>query len=140
MEIDDLIEEINGADFNRAEFLTTIDELSTVSKAEWEEEMGQWVVPLIQAGSWLAGSNVISTATLAQGKADKAGQLFKQPGIPSYFLIYVKREGKGKTSEVVLKKLETTLVSLKTIANKKAVAEADLKEIKTLTDQALELL
>ena len=39
-----------------------MDELSGVMVPELEYEAGDWVVPLIQTGSWLEGANLVSGA------------------------------------------------------------------------------
>ena len=141
MEIDDHIEEIEGDSFDRAEYLTTIDELSRLGRAEWEKEMGKWVVPLIESGSWLAGANIIASGVVAQGKVEKGGELLKKPGVPAFFLRYIGTElKKTNTSETVLKKLESNLLALQKIAQKKKLSEADVKSVQTITGEALDLL
>lgn len=81
--------------------------------SELEYEAGEWVVPLIQAGSWLEGANLVSAAIVKEDKFDVAGQLLKQPRVVEYFLKYVEREGRSKAPDQVVTKLTEVLNSLK---------------------------
>ena len=77
------------------DLLKEMDELSGVMVSELEYEAGDWVVPLIQAGSWLEGANLVSAAIIKESKFDVAGQLLKQPR-GRIFLGIVEREGGNK--------------------------------------------
>ena len=55
--------------------LKEFDELSGVLVPELEYEAGDWVVPLIQAGSWLEGAHLVAGAVKSEGKFDEAGKL-----------------------------------------------------------------
>ena len=41
----------------------------------WHYEAGEWVVPLIQAGSWLEGAHLVSNAIKTESKFDSADKL-----------------------------------------------------------------
>ena len=56
-----------------------------VMVSELEYEGGDWVVPLIQAGSWLRGADLVSAAITKKYSA--AGQLLKQPRVVSTFKV-----------------------------------------------------
>ena len=58
--IDEMSTQINNDAINRDDLLKRIDELSGVMVPELEYEAGEWVVPLIQAGSWLEGAHLVS--------------------------------------------------------------------------------
>ena len=138
--IDELIKTINNEATSPGNLLKEFDELSLILVPELEYEAGEWVVPLIQAGSWLEGSNLVSKAITKAGKADKAGHLMQQPHVADYFLRYVKQSAKGKTSDAVNKKLVETLTQLKGIASKDAISADDMKTISTSTDDVLGVL
>merc|ERR1712072_927770 len=84
--IDEMISTLKDDNFNRESLLEEMDDLSQAMVAELEYEAGTWVAPLIQAGMWLEGANLISAALAAEGKIDKADPFIKQPGILKYFL------------------------------------------------------
>ena len=52
--------------------LEEFDELSQVMVSELEYEAGEWVVPLIQAGTWLEGANLVAKAMHKENKYNAA--------------------------------------------------------------------
>jgi hypothetical protein len=137
--IDELITSINN-DVNRADLLDEVDLLSGAMVPELETEAGDWVVPLIQAGSWLEGAYLVSGAIESESKFDAAGSLLRQPEVVDYFLKYVQREGGDKAPDEVVKQLEATLVKLKGIAAKESLSAEDVREIHTATGTVLSML
>jgi hypothetical protein len=138
--IDDIVERVNNDAVSRDDLLKEVDELSGVMVPELETEAGDWVVPLIQAGSWLEGSHFVASAIQAESKYGAAGALLRQPSVVDYFLSYVQREGREKAPDEVVKQLEQTLLKLKEIAAKDALSEEDVKTIHDVTGAVLQLL
>lgn len=138
--IDDIVERVNNDAVSREDLLKEVDELSGVMVPELETEAGDWVVPLIQAGSWLEGSHLVASAIQAESKYGAAGALLRQPSVVDYFLSYVQREGREKAPDEVVKQLEQTLLKLKEIAAKDALSEEDVKTIHDVTGAVLQLL
>jgi len=139
--IDDIKERIRGDAITRDELLKELDELSGAVIPELEFNGRERVVPLIQAGSWLEGANLLSKAVKASGQPDAADGLLKQPAVVDYFLTYVQTKGAERAPEAVTKKLEESLVTLKGIANKSE--PLDMQDIDTViktTDDVLGLL
>ncbi|MFT5679669.1 MAG: hypothetical protein ACI8RZ_000573 [Myxococcota bacterium] len=137
--IDELITSVNN-DLNREDLLDEVDLLSGAMVPELETEAGDWVVPLIQAGSWLEGAYLVSGAIESESKFEAAGSLLRQPEVVDYFLGYVQREGGDKAPDEVVKQLEATLVKLKGIASKESLSAEDVKEIHTATGAVLSML
>lgn len=138
--IDDTISSIKNEAVTNDDLLKEMDELSGVLMPELEYEAGEWVVPLIQAGSWLQGSYLVSGAIIEENKFDAASTLLRQPAVADYFLKYVQREGKEKAPDEVVKQLENTLIQLKEIASKDSLTEDDVKAIRSSTGDVLKLL
>ncbi len=138
--IADLSTQITNDAINEDDLLKEMDELSGVMVSELEYEAGEWVVPLIQAGSWLEGANLVSAAIVKESKFDKAGQLLQQPRVVEYFLKYVEREGRTKAPDQVVTKLTEVLNGLKKIAEKPTMAAEDVKEINSSTSEVLSML
>ena len=138
--IQDLGTQIKNDAINEDDLLKEMDELSGVMVSELEYEAGEWVVPLIQAGSWLEGANLVSAAIVKEEKFDVAGQLLKQPRVVEYFLKYVEREGSSKAPDQVVAKLTEVLNNLKKIAEKPAMSADDVKEINSSTSEVLSML
>lgn len=138
--IADLGTQITNDAINEDDLLKEMDELSGVMISELEYEAGEWVVPLIQAGSWLEGANLVSAAIIKEDKFDVAGQLLRQPRVVEYFLKYVEREGRSKAPDQVVKKLTEVLNNLKTIAEKPSMSAEDVKAINSSTSEVLSML
>ena len=138
--IDEMSTQINNDAINRDDLLKEIDELSGVMVPELEYEAGEWVVPLIQAGSWLEGAHLVSNAIKTETKFDSADKLLKQPAVVDYFLKYVQREGREKADDQVVAQLESTLLKLKEVANSDKIDEAGVNTIFSSTSDVLKLL
>jgi hypothetical protein len=138
--IDDMVSRIKTKELDRDNLVIELDWLSGAMVSELEYETGGWVVPLIQAGSWLKGSNLVASAIIKEGKYDVATRVLRQPTVVKYFKRYVKREGRSKAPDAVVQKLITTLDTLHVIAQKPKLAEDDVKTIQTVTNDVLELL
>ena len=138
--IDQLVKEINTGAITDDDLLKEMDELSGVMVPELEYEAGEWVVPLIQAGSWLEGANLVSSAIIKENKFKEGAHLLKQPRVVEYFLQYVEREGTKKAPDQVVAKLTTVLKDLQKIASKNEILEADVQTIQKSTSEVLAML
>lgn len=138
--IDDLVAKVNNDGISREDLVKELDDLHGAVIPEIRYEAGERCVPLLQAGSWLEGSNLVAAAIIAANKPAAADSLLRQPLVVDYFLKYVKVEGAGKADAEVLKQLENTLLKLKEIASKPSLTVDDVKEVKAQTDAILALL
>jgi hypothetical protein len=137
----DQIARVKAGGVTRDELLKEFDELSGAIIPEMEFNGQQRIVPLIEAGSWLEGANLLSKALKTATDKAPAEKLLKSPTVVDYFLKYVKTEGADKASEAVTKKLEESLESLKALATKaEALTDADLDTVARVTDDVLALL
>jgi len=138
--IDELSGKIKSGSGSKDDLLKEFDELSGVLVPELEYEAGDWVVPLIQAGSWLEGAHLVAGAVKSEGKYDEAGKLLKQPHVVQYFIDYVDREGKEKAPDQVISKLKETLTTLKETTSKTVIEEEDVNTIHSATAAVLTML
>lgn len=138
--IDELIARINNDAINRDDLVKELDDIHGAAIPEIKYEAGERAVPLIQAGSWLEGSNLVASAVIAANAPDAGTQLLRQPQVADYFLKYVQVEGQGKAPDEVVKQLESTLQKLKLLASQPALTLDDVKEVKAQTDAVLALL
>lgn len=125
---------------NKETLLEEFDELSQVMVSELEYEAGEWVVPLIQAGTWLEGANLVAKVMHKENKYNAADEFFRQKEIVEYFISYIDRDGKDRAPDQVVAKLLSTLTDLKNIADKPNLSGADVQKIESLTDLVLNLL
>lgn len=139
--ISELVERVKGEAVTRDELLKELDELSGALIPELEFNGVKRIVPLIQAGSWLQGSNLVAKAIKEANKPDAANELLKKPEVVDYFIKYVKTEGKEKAPAAVTDKLETSLETLKGLASKSdSFASEDIDTVISVTDEVLTLL
>ncbi len=141
MTLEDLIARVTNDSASRDDLLRDLDEMHNNIIPEIEFQTGgDRFIPLMQAGSWLEGSNLVSRAILEAGKPDAGTNLLRQPKIVAYFLGYVKDEGAAKAPQQVLVQLQKTLRRLEEISAKEAFTADDVKEIEIQTDAVLGML
>ncbi|MFT5583080.1 MAG: hypothetical protein ACI9VR_000657 [Cognaticolwellia sp.] len=138
--VQDLHDRVMNDAVSRDDLVKELDELSGAIIPEIEYEAGPRSVPLIQAGSWLGGANLVAGAVIEAGSYEKAGDLLKQPAVVNYFQGYVKGEGQDKASGEVIAQLETTLNTLAEICAHETLSEEDVKTIQSSTASVLDLL
>lgn len=138
--IDDLADRVKNDAVSRDDLVKELDELSGAVIPEIEYEAGDRSVPLIQAGSWLEGANLVARAINDAGKYEEAADLLKQPAVVSYFQKYVATEGQDKAPSEVIGQLERTLETLQGIASKDKLGEEDVKTVQETTSAVLDLL
>ena len=138
--IDDLDARIQNDSVSRDDLVKELDELSGAIIPEIEYEAGERSVPLIQAGSWLEGANLVAAALIESGNFESATTLLKQPAVVSYFQSYVKTEGQDKAPSEVIAQLETTLATLAEICSHETFGEEEVKTIHASTSAVLDLL
>ncbi|HND34284.1 MAG TPA: hypothetical protein PLA94_29990 [Myxococcota bacterium] len=116
-------------------------ELERIAKVIVEQgyKSGPRTVPLLQAGGWLAGSNVVASAVLSSGKID-AASLLKQPEVAAYFLGFVRSEGQKADLPPVMAKVEATLQLLQSLAERPTIGTEELQQVQTYTNDLLGLL
>lgn len=137
--MDELINKIQN-DTSRPDLIKDLDELQGAVIPEIKFEIGERCVPLIQAGSWLEGTNLVARATIAASKPEAATALLRQPHVVDYFQKYVQLEGPGKAPSDVIKQLEAALTTLGGIARKPSLTLEDVQTVQNTTDSVLSLL
>ena len=138
--IDELSSSVQTGAKSRDDLLKEMDQLAGIMVPELKKELGDWVVPLVQAGSWLKGANLVASAIEEENKFEVSTRLLKQPHVIEYFLKYVRREGKEKAPDEVIAQLEKTLLDLRVISQKSSLAKEDVLSIKTNTQSVLQFL
>lgn len=137
----DMSDRIEADAVTRQELLREFDELSGAVIPELEFNGQDRVVPLIQAGSWLEGANLVAKAVKAKGNFGAADALLKQPAVVDYFIGYVADEGSEKAPEIVTQKLLSSLNTLKALAEKtEPLTAEDTDSVIQVTDGVLALL
>jgi hypothetical protein len=137
----DMKERIEADAVTRDELLKEFDELSGAVIPELEFNGQERVVPLIEAGSWLEGANLVAKALKGAETKDAGEKLLKAPSVVEYFIKYVKTEGAEKAPEAVTVKLEESLTELKNLAEKKdPLTDEDIDSVIKVTNDVMALL
>ena len=139
--IEDLQERVKADAVNRDKLLHELDELSGAVIPELKFNGQNRIVPLIQAGSWLEGANLVAKAVQDEQNYAAADALLKQPAVVDYFIKYVRTTGKDKAPAPITAKLDASLSTLKVLAEKKEpFTPEDIESVITVTNDVLALL
>lgn len=138
--IGDLLDRVKAGAVDRDALLAELDDLSQVAVPELEFNGQDRIVPLIKAGSWLAGANLVAKAAQTDAKPAAADGILKQPEVVAYFQGYVKAE-EGKVPSEVANALDSSLAKLDEVSRKGgALADSDVQTVVDATHSVLELL
>lgn len=139
--ISDLQERVKNESITTDQLLAEFETITGATIPELEFNGKPRVVPLIQAGAWLEGANLVAKALKAKGDPSAADQLLKQPQVVDYFTRYVREEGGALAPAGVAGTLESSLGTLKGIAEKvDPLNMDDIDTIIQITDDVLALL
>lgn len=96
--------------------------------------------PLLQAGAWLAGTNMTARAILRSGQLDAADTLLRQKAVAEYFLGYVSEgEGQEKAGELQAL-LKATLENMIAVADQETIGREDIEGVRDQTQALVDLL
>lgn len=139
--LDDLAQRITAGALDREVLLKEFEELSQVVIPELEFNGAARTVPLIQAGSWLAGANLVARAAQEKGNPEAVGAILKQAAVVDYFAEFAKANLPEGAPAEVANALDATLVRLKGIATKsEPLTGEDLQVVIDSTSAVLLLL
>ena len=138
--IDDLIASVKTPNFDRDGLLEEVDMLSSVLVPELKSEAGTWAIPLIQAGAWLEGVQVISSSIQKENAYDKGKKLFYHPGIAPYFIRYIDEAGKEKFSNNLNTQIKTALGKLDSYGKKTEMSKEEIDEVAKIVSDLMALL
>ncbi len=96
--------------------------------------------PLLQAGAWVSGVQLVAEAIKKENKLDAAEKLLRLEHVADYFLKYAKGEGSQKATSEVRAQLVSSLQNLKSLSLKEKITIADLDNAISETETLLEML
>jgi len=134
--IDDSITKVENDAASREDFLRELDGIVGYSVPEQGWGPDDRTGPLLQAGAWLAGTNVVARAIVRSGKAEAAEKLLRRKDVVNYFLGYAKGTGQQKAGPIA-DQLVTTLNKLAEIADKPTLTLDDAQAVADATDALL---
>lgn len=138
--MDRAIEKIQNDAGSRDDFLVQLDQEVQYSVPEEGWGPNDTSGPLVQAGAWLAGLNLVAQAVVRKDDAAAADKLLRRPEVTGFFLEYVKvgegREKVDSTAGAVV----GALTELDGVAKREKLTVEDAKQIVEITDKLLKLL
>ncbi len=123
--IADTITRVENGTASRAEFLREFEELLAmkVPGEGWGPEDPTGI--LVQAGTWLAGVNLVSKAIVQSERTGAAQTLLRHGDVVDHFLEYVRTEGLESIPREGLKPLNDALVQIGEITRKTELLTLD---------------
>lgn len=136
-EVDGFIAAVENDTASRADFIESLDALIAMKVPEESWAPGDTTGPLLQAGAWLAGTNLVARAVVADKNAGAAGTLLHEEGVADYFIQYVRKEGSDKAPDAIVAELTRTLEELKGVASKPTLGVEDAQAVVNATERLL---
>ena len=138
--LEDLKTRVKEEAITREEVVSELELLSSVVIPELEFNGRGRIVPLIQAGSWLEASNLLSRALIDADQPADADAMIKQPEVVEYFLKYVSDNGVD-TPAAITGTLAASLEVLNGVSNKEeSLTRTDLESVRDATQAVLSAL
>jgi hypothetical protein len=139
--LDELTARVQNEALTRDALVQELDALSGGTLPELEAQLGPRAVPLIRAGSWLEGANLVSSSIIAGGNYDTATDLLRHPGVVAWFQRYVEETpAERPDQEQLVPILRESLKSLATATSAERLGEAEVRQIHQSTAAVLDLL
>jgi hypothetical protein len=135
--LEDVIENVKADALSRQELWLQVEEMREAAYGELGHEAGSRVVPLVQAGSWLEGVNLLSKAVLASEEKGDAPNLMRQPDVVNYFLLKIKGEDSGEDLSPLLTLARGTMEQIHDISMKDSLSIEDVEKINSLATEML---
>jgi len=133
----DVIESVKADALSRQELWLQVEEMREAAYGELGHEAGSRVVPLVQAGSWLEGVNLLSKAVLQSDDKGDAPNLLRQPDVVNYFLLKIKGQESGEDLSPLLTLARGTMEQIHDIAMKDSLTTEDVEKINSLASEML---
>ena len=137
--IDDFIKNVENDAAAREDFLEELDGVAGMMVPEEGWGPGDRTGPMLQAGAWLAGTNLVAKAIVKSGNAEAAEKLLRRKEIAEYFLGYIQTEGAEKAGPLAAS-LILTLEQLRDIASKPTITLADAQAVADSTEALFKFL
>lgn len=139
--LDELTARVQNEALTRDALVQELDTLSGSTLPELEAQIGPRAVPLIRAGSWLEGANLVSSSIIAGGNYDTATDLLRHPGVVAWFQRYVEETpAERPDQEQLVPILRESLKTLAAATAAERLGEPEVRQIHQSTAAVLDLL
>lgn len=128
-EFDEFVTEVRNDAASRQDFVAELDRVVAEMVPEEGWGPGDTTGPLLQAGAWLAATNLVAQAVVAKGDDAAADALLKRPRVPTWYLDWAQGEGAAKANPATMEQVTSTLRQLQAITTKDTLTVADAQAI-----------
>jgi len=138
--IGQIAEHVQADAVTRQELWVQVEEMREAAYGELAMEAGSQMVPLVQAGSWLEGTCLLSAAIIQSEEWGNAYNLLRQPDVVGYFLAQLKSADAEGVEFPMITLTRGTLEQIHDIAKKDALEEQDVRQVHDLANTLLNQL
>ena len=103
------------------DLLEELDNIAALSVPEEGFSANDETGPLLQAGAWVAGVQLVSEAIKLENKLETADKLLRLKHVADYFLKYAEGDGSNKATREVRAQLVVSLENLRTLSVKESI-------------------
>ena len=137
--MDKAIVQLENDTASREDFLKELD--AHVSASVPEEGWGpnDTTGPLLQAGAWLAGTNLVAKAVVKKNDAEAAQKLLARPEVAAFFLKYIRSDEGTAKAGIMTGRVAEVLKRIEDVSKKPQMEVADAQVIADATDSLLQL-
>ena len=133
-ETDSVIADFEAGTISGAEATPALDVLAGRIQAQLASSSDQTTAILVQAGGWLQGAHLLSTALADANQGGDAAALLRQPTVVAYFTDFLRKAGEG---DAAVSSVLGPMGELEALAGKPDLGAADMKTAAELTGSIL---
>lgn len=138
--IDAFVQNVENDSASRDDFLQELDAVAANMVPEDGWGPGDRTGPLLQAGGWLAGINLVAQAVIRADNGAAADTLLRKPYVTEYFLRYVKDQGGAEKAGPLAQELTNTLSTLHALSAMPKLGLEEARSIVATTDKLFSYL
>ena len=136
-EVDRVIADYNSGSLTDDELGPVFDVLAERINDDLQRMTDSNTATLVQAGGWVQGAYLLSTALSSAGVTGEAAALLHQPTVLEYFLKFLKDSGPARAGDPQVTAVITEMEAMRLIAAKVELGPGDVKAVATHTGNIL---
>ena len=136
-DVDKVVGDYAAGTISNEELAPSMDLLNQRVQTALDSGAGEEIATLVQAGGWVQGVHLLSTALANAGQAGDAAALLHQPSVLSHFTEFIKGSSAAKAQDADVLAVIAELEAMSGIANKAELSVDDLKAVSTHTGNIL---
>lgn len=136
-EVGQVIKDYEGGTLTDAELGPSFDVLAERINDDLRSKADPNMATLVQAGGWVQGANLLSTALDSAGVAGEAAALLHQPTVLAYFTSFLKDSGPGRAGDPQVVAVIAEMDAMALVAAKAELSGDDVKAVAAHTSNIL---